>query len=232
MSLAGRKPTARTRCAAIPTGPSIDPTSLPKEYGLVVEGDCLSSSIASGTVVVVSNERPRSGDLAVIWLRGHPQALLKRLVLGQMPGVTFPYVQNTTSEIAPFIVVAMTNPPQQYRIRCVDILALHRCIGPVPEGVELDTSEIASAGVSSGTTARQRALNLAELAAAEPNPERRRELEQSALRKWQEARRFSRLKIERRFVACDQCNGAGWFVGVNGQLHTCVVCNGAGECRR
>jgi hypothetical protein len=102
----------------------------------------------------------------------------------------------------------------------------------VPGGIELDLSAVACAGIPAGTSNRQQALALADLAAREANPERRRELEQSALRKWQEARRFSRLKIERRFVACDQCNGAGWFVGVNGQLHTCVVCEGAGECRR
>jgi hypothetical protein len=83
-----------------------------------------------------------------------------------------------------------------------------------------------------GGAARQRALVLADLASAESDPERRRELEQSALRAWQSARQFSRMRIERRFIACDQCNGAGWFVGRNGQLHTCVACEGAGECRR
>jgi hypothetical protein len=102
----------------------------------------------------------------------------------------------------------------------------------MPSAVHKSTQLSRRTATNVVSAARQQALTLADQAAANADPQAKRQLEQAALRQWQEARRLVRQRLESHFVACEHCNGAGFFVGLTSQMHTCAICEGAGEYRR
>lgn len=143
----------------------IDPTTLPDEYAMRVRGDCLAPAIKAGDAVLFDQRQPFApGDLVGVYLKaecsgGSTNVGLKRLVMNMMPGVTYPYQAHPDSNIMPVLVCEQDNPHRQYTIPADQILAIHRCMGLVPDDVALydgKTGEpeykraVASAGWSRG----------------------------------------------------------------------------------
>lgn len=103
----------------------IDPSILPPLYAGVARGACMEPEIPDGTKLLFSRAEPcRPGDVVVIWLRlesvepGTHQARVKRLVA--LPDRTTP------------LLVEMINPPTLLFVAADNVLAMHRCMGPVP----------------------------------------------------------------------------------------------------
>lgn len=117
--------------------PFVDLTELPEIYAMRVVGSCMAPEIEDSSVVIVDQLSPcRARDLVVCYLRpelvkdGNPQGALKRLVLSVPGGVVLPFVANPGDELEPLLVLEQSNPRRQFRVRCSDVAALHRCVGP------------------------------------------------------------------------------------------------------
>ena len=122
----------------------IDPTTLPNEYAMRVRGDCLAPAIKGGDAVLVDQRQSyKVGDLVCVFLEaecvapGNTNVGLKRLVMNMLPGITFPYRAHPDSNIMPVLVCEQDNPHWQYTIPADQILAIHRCMGLVPDDVVL-----------------------------------------------------------------------------------------------
>ena len=121
----------------------IDPTTLPDEYAMRVRGDCLAPAIKGGDSVLVDQRQQYStGDLVCVFLKaecsgGSTNVGLKRIVMNMMQGVTYPYVPHPDSNIMPVLVCEQDSPHRQYTIAADHILAIHRCMGLVPNDVVL-----------------------------------------------------------------------------------------------
>jgi Peptidase S24-like len=112
--------------------------TLPKEFALRVNGDCMVPEIGHGAIVHVNRSGPiKVGDIVVIWRRpelvkpGESQCMMKRLTLAVPPFVTFPHKDHPDSNALPVLCVHQENPPRGYYIKCSDVIALHRVIGPI-----------------------------------------------------------------------------------------------------
>lgn len=131
-----------SRISAAATPPRIlgvDPSLLPDQYALVCEGDCMEPEIADGSCLLFSkSERYAAGDLVILYLRpelvapGDYQAIVKRIIYPPPSGLAFPHEQQHAAEISFIVVVAQINPPRRFAIPCADLLAIHKCLGPVP----------------------------------------------------------------------------------------------------
>lgn len=113
--------------------PDLDPATMPALYGLILRGTCMEPELPNGCIVAATTtERPRIGDLVIVYLRPHAragwghQAIIKRLVLMQRPG--------TTSNIAPCIVVEQINPRRNFTFLWDDVEAVHKCLGEAEAG--------------------------------------------------------------------------------------------------
>ena len=120
---------------------------LPDVYAMGCDGQCLLPFVPDGASVAFSKlETPGAGDFACIWLRpeivkpGHHQGILKRLVLGIPDWVKFPWTDNPQSDVVPIIIAEQFNPAGQYRIRCSDVLAVHKALGYVGAGAKIGGS--------------------------------------------------------------------------------------------
>ena len=136
--------TAHTTTPPAPAQPGfIDPTTLPDEYAMRVRGDCLAPAINAGDAVLFDQRQPcKAGDLVGVYLKegcygGSTSVGLKRVVMNMMPGVTYPYQAHPDSNIMPVLVCEQDQPHRQYTIPADQILAIHRCMGLVPDGVAL-----------------------------------------------------------------------------------------------
>jgi hypothetical protein len=119
-----------------------DPTAMPDQYAMYINGTCLDPVIKHGECVLIDKTQPyKPGDLVLIYRRreatppGQFQSQLKRLIMKPPHWVKFPYREHPQSEIASLVIVEMINPQRQLAFRCGDILAIHKCLGPVPAGV-------------------------------------------------------------------------------------------------
>lgn len=120
--------------------------TLPDLYGLVMKGDCPEApAIKDGSVVAVSKvERYTADDLVIVWFRpdcipaGSMQARLRRVVLMPPPFVRFPYRVAPASEAIPVIGFAVNDPTKYQAITCDRILAVHKCLGPVPHNQQTE----------------------------------------------------------------------------------------------
>lgn len=104
---------------------------IPDVFAMKLAGDCLAPELMDGDDVVFTKaEAPRAGDIAIFILRpeevreGGYQSLIKRLVLGIPPWVTFPWRENPKSEVRALAIAAQSNPPRQYMIPCERLLAV------------------------------------------------------------------------------------------------------------
>lgn len=121
---------------------TIDPSELPDRYAMICEGICLEPEIADGTKLLFDKNEPfTSGDLVVLFRRpelvrpGQHQGIVKRLVMAPPPWVTFPYKDHPKSEVRALVIAEQFNPRRQFAIPCEDLLGIHKCLGPVPEGM-------------------------------------------------------------------------------------------------
>ncbi len=133
---------------ALPSAHRLDPAGkplldvmpeLPQRYGLQLSGSCLEPVLPDGAVALIDSREPYAvGDLVAIWRRpelvceGEFQAVMKRLVMAPPRWVRFPWRDHPESEVRPIFVVEMLNPPRRFSYRCGDVLAIHKCLGPVP----------------------------------------------------------------------------------------------------
>jgi hypothetical protein len=91
----------------------------------------------------LDDEPAKAGDLAVIYFKpgreiGGQSAMLKRLVMAPPKYVTFPFREHPRSEVHALVILEMAHPPKRFVVECQDLLAIHKCLGPVPAGASFD----------------------------------------------------------------------------------------------
>ena len=139
--------TKRTRAKTSPLAP-LNPDTLPDRYILHCRGNCMMPEVQDGAPILVDKRQTaQAGDLAVIYFKpGHEIAgqlsMLKRLVMAPPPYVTLPYKEHPRSDVRAVVILEMANPPRRFVVECQDLLAIHRCLGPLPKEAiyEPDTS--------------------------------------------------------------------------------------------
>ena len=139
MSRADRKSTTKRPSASPlpPAIPSIDPTTLPDEYCLCLDGDCLEPIIPDRAAIWLNkSEAFGAGDIVCIWFRaefsppGRHQAWLKRIRFNVPPWVKkFPYNDHPESDVKAILVGEQSNPPRTYAVPCNQILTIHKAVG-------------------------------------------------------------------------------------------------------
>jgi hypothetical protein len=125
--------------------PAIDPTTLPNEYCLCLDGDCLEPMIPDRAAVWLKKSEPvGAGDIVCIWFRaefsppGRHQAWLKRVRLSLPPWVKkFPYNDHPESDVKAVLIVEQMNPPRCYTVPCDQILAIDKAVGYSPVAVKI-----------------------------------------------------------------------------------------------
>jgi hypothetical protein len=139
------KSTPALRSPPVPARPAIDPTTLPDIYCLKLDGTCLDPLIPDRSAEMLNkSESYEVGDVVCIWFKpeavqpGANQAWLKRLTMNVPPWVkSFPYTDHPKSDVLAIIVVEQLNPPISYRVKCRDILAIHKAVGYSPFGPQI-----------------------------------------------------------------------------------------------
>lgn len=124
----------------IPGRPIVWPDTLPEEYALRCQGACMAPEFTDGALVHGSTSAAFGpGDLVLLWRdpaivrAGEHLVLLKRLVLGLPPFVTFPWADHPDSEAVPVVGCEQLSPYRRLAIRCSHLIAIHRCLGPIAE---------------------------------------------------------------------------------------------------
>lgn len=119
-----------------------DPSLMPPLYIVPLDGACLEPELLDGERVLVDKTAPiEPGDFAIIYWRpelvppGKNQSMVKRVIAMPPPFITFPHRESPTSEAAFTVWLEQLNPPREYIIPCRDILAMHKCIVPMPDNV-------------------------------------------------------------------------------------------------
>lgn len=133
---ASPKPTARGRGR----DDDIRPDETPEMYASVCRGKCLEPVYFDGACLVFSKSAPvKAGDFVGVWFKpgvmpaDEPQRWVKRLAMGLLPGMTFPYTGVGPCE--PIIMVEMLNPPKRFAFPASQILAIHKVVGvATPDG--------------------------------------------------------------------------------------------------
>ncbi|MCC7275808.1 MAG: S24 family peptidase [Alphaproteobacteria bacterium] len=117
---------------------ALDPREMPEIYAMRVTGTCMEPAIPHGSYLKFSaGELPVPGDLVNLFIRpelvapGRPQALLKRLVMGPPPWVTFPYHEPAGDAGRAVVIVEQLSPLGFHTFRAADLLGMHRCVGIV-----------------------------------------------------------------------------------------------------
>jgi hypothetical protein len=121
------------------TTSSLDPSHLPPIYAMTVEGTCLEPRIKDGTVLMfTTTEAPKADDLAVFYRRpevvreGQYQNLVKRLLTTE----PVPCMSSNWAGVRMAYIAEMDNPPARLVFPVADLLAIHKCLGPVPKRVK------------------------------------------------------------------------------------------------
>lgn len=129
------KPRDRRDAPAAVLATPENPADFPRIYASTTVGDCMAPLLTEGCDLVFDKEAAcGAGDVVAIWFHPHavrPGAhsrMVKRLVMGLAPGLTFPF-SGWKGNVAPLVIVEMLNPPRQFYFRAEDVLAMHRCIG-------------------------------------------------------------------------------------------------------
>ena len=142
--------TVPAAATGLPAETFVDPARLPERYATVCVGACMAPKIPDGSYLAVSAVEPcKPGDLVVLYFRpelvkpGHPQGLIKRLVMAPPPWIKFPMREQPQSEVKAILLVEMDNPRQQLIVRCDQLLGIHKCLGVIPK--ETTRSDLTSA---------------------------------------------------------------------------------------
>lgn len=139
----------------------IHPDELPEVYAMIVEGDCMLPYIRSDTKMVFSRtEAWQPGDMVLIYMRldrvpaGEHQVALKRLVTPPPEWARFGVDTPPDWNVVPVVVVEQFNPRTRYTVPMSNVLAIHKCLGPVPGDVatyivtDAEAREIGKGGVA------------------------------------------------------------------------------------
>jgi len=137
---------------AAPTPDFIDPSELPDRYAMIVQGVCLEPEIKDGDCLMFDKTVPyKAGDLVILFKRpervqpGRLPAIVKRLVMAPPPWVKFPHVEHPNSDVHALLIAEQFNPKGSFAIPCADLLAVHKCLGPVPAEMKcVPTTEAAA----------------------------------------------------------------------------------------
>jgi hypothetical protein len=118
------------------------PDELPETYCMECDGTCLEPMIMDGTMLMFSrDEQYMPGDLVCLFLRpevvkpGEHQLLVKKLVLAPPHRFWKDPSCSAGSNIKPVVIVEMLNPRRMLYINPDALLGIHKCIGPVPDGM-------------------------------------------------------------------------------------------------
>ena len=83
----------------------------------------------------------RFGDVVAVWFKpgvitidGKPaQCLIKSIVMMPSHGTTFPHRNHPKSDVRSLVMLgAKDQPGMMLPVRCEHVLAIHKCIGPLP----------------------------------------------------------------------------------------------------
>jgi hypothetical protein len=124
---------------------TLNPDTLPDRYILHCIGNCMMPDVKDGAPILVDKRQAaKAGELAVLYFKpGHEIAgqpsILKRLVMAPPPYVTFPFKEHPKSEVHAVVILEMTNPQRRFVVECQDLLAIHRCLGPLPSDATYDS---------------------------------------------------------------------------------------------
>ena len=124
----------------------VSPDATPSRYVARCIGNCMAPTVPDGAAVVVDRTEPIvRGDLAVLFFKpehapsGH-QAIIKRVVMPPPPYVKFPWKEHPQSDVHSLVIVERDNPPQRLAYKCEHLLAIHKCLGPVPSDATYDAN--------------------------------------------------------------------------------------------
>jgi hypothetical protein len=95
---------------------------------------CLYSSVepvASGDIVLLFYRPELFGEYS-----SEKRYLIKHLTAPIPEGVTFPWREKPGPGAWPVLRYEELLTPDRFVVRCADILAIHKCLGPVPDGIE------------------------------------------------------------------------------------------------
>ena len=119
--------------------PPLDLNAFPDRYGMVCQGACLEPDVPDKSILAFSKSEPYArGDFVVLYWRpefvkpGRLQGVIKRLVTPPPPWVKFPWREHPESDVKALVLVEMLNPRQQLVVPCAELLAIHKCLGLVP----------------------------------------------------------------------------------------------------
>lgn len=121
----------------------INPAALPRLYAMTAVGACMAPHIMEGQKVLADSVAlPKGGDLVLLYFRPEfmpplgNQLALKRLV-GRAPAWLANSEPVPQGRSVPPLLVETHNPRRLYIVRCHKLLAVHKCLGPVPSNVHL-----------------------------------------------------------------------------------------------
>lgn len=136
--------TAPAAAPGLPPKPAfVDPHIFPDRYGLEIVGHCMAPAYPEGSKVEVAKSEPYGhGDVVALWWRpelvaaGCAPCMIKRVVMMPAPWVTgYPYKDCPKSDVAAVIMLVRDDRPEEMmRIRCADVLAIHKCVGILAAG--------------------------------------------------------------------------------------------------
>ena len=95
-----------------------------QNYGSLVNGNCMEPEIYEGDFVVIcAANKPRAGDIVILYPASGAAPSIKRLILGLPPEC------GPNSELQGLIIAEQLNPPRQYTIPADKVRAVHVVIG-------------------------------------------------------------------------------------------------------
>lgn len=144
-----RFPKLRHKQPKRPKSNNIDPSKLPTQYALQVDGTCMEPLIPDGTIVRFSKtEKWKAGDIVCFWTHpdhvppGEHQCNVKRVVHGISEFPKLPYKTHPESQVVSLLVVEALNPPRKFCVGYDKILAVHKMVGTqAPSGKPIPVKE-------------------------------------------------------------------------------------------
>lgn len=127
------------RLAKRPSGQLPSLPEFARLYIVEARDDRMAPLIEDGARLAVSrDERPRAGDIIVIWYQPKedvpPQCIVRRMALNMAHTVRcWPHVEHPESEAHAALVYEQLNPPQTRSVECCKVLAVHKALGDQAE---------------------------------------------------------------------------------------------------
>lgn len=120
--------------------PMIDPAKLPDRYAMICTGVCLEPTFKDGSSLIFDRTASWGvGDFVMIVFKpehvpvGRLQCMVKQVVLAPPAKVTLPLKMHPDSNVVPTLICRQFNPPRSYSVELDQVMAIHKCLGPMPE---------------------------------------------------------------------------------------------------